>query len=935
MAGTTFDIVVLSSSPPEHSAPPPHINGHPLCRVAVPLSSPLRYSPPMSPLRSISGAPRSNSRTAPITESAVRGFATVGSLVQSEYFVEPVEGETPPVQQAGSRRGSRETIHDNKVPTKKPRKRTTKTTAEEDDVEKPKPKPKPRARKPKANKDIPAADPELRLPAPTKSHFFNHETTESTTDPTDEVVPKLTKSGKPRKPRTKKQMVEEQGVESIPKPKRTRVTKAKKTTKDGQLPREDAALTSAQKRDAAGQTNEELKYSLGQGLAPVRDDATIWEVPQSPRPKKKTAPKQKKVDPLAEGLDLEEAVTRRRDWTPPCDTAVVSHFTDSIGKENKSLEPNTNGTFTHLVSNFAYAQSPSFQTTATTTESVSTNERMPVTKRQRVELMDIPGHQTNSRNSSPEKGKAPKKKSRTITDIVTEQYAPKEVSPDPNAVISNFFDARSTTSKVPLNDNPGPDGIEPPKKAPRKQNNSKSDLEKTGANSKPKRAPKKSAAKPKPISEKLLSPTSALSRLSRQNVLFGTSSQLALEESPATVRQIQQAMRESERDSSFLDDSFLAAPPRWPKLERTIGRRGLWSESARDADGGMLEHMEDVHIPEPDRTEDIQLLMDGSNDDPDVAGSFIDIDDIEPLPQHTAPSDSTTPLQTASQTMKAVEVQDDDYPMIDDILEEQQPPPSNQNAESQHSFADIDDFTPPPARVHASVPSQLPSPTPDSTNTSPKKRRGRPPKSKPASTPQHSTPRFIDIEEILDSEDEALSPFSPTPPRVHRLADLPPLPLTSPSNPSKSSTPDPTIPRIHRIPATHLEWSAIKPTIFTALTSHIRSLPPTRDPHNPSWHEKILMFDPIVIEDFTAYVNANTQVRVFRRATQKQVKAWNAELKRCGGAGVLDVRDKAEDEVYAVEKELEGFMVKAWCEGLSVCCVNRIKGNGRKRKGFY
>lgn len=93
------------------------------------------------------------------------------------------------------------------------------------------------------------------------------------------------------------------------------------------------------------------------------------------------------------------------------------------------------------------------------------------------------------------------------------------------------------------------------------------------------------------------------------------------------------------------------------------------------------------------------------------------------------------------------------------------------------------------------------------------------------------------------------------------------------------------------------------------------------------------MYDPIVLEDFTVYVNANTAVRSWRRATQKQIKTWNADAKKRGDVGL--VVDASGDEVLAVEKEVESWMVKAWCEALSVCCVNRVRGQGRARKGFY
>ena len=96
------------------------------------------------------------------------------------------------------------------------------------------------------------------------------------------------------------------------------------------------------------------------------------------------------------------------------------------------------------------------------------------------QLVEIPSNQANPRDSSPEKGKAPKKKPRTITDLVTEQYASKDAEPNPNDSSSNFFDSRAstTTTKVPLNDTSTADGKAVPKKPARRRNSSKSGTEK-------------------------------------------------------------------------------------------------------------------------------------------------------------------------------------------------------------------------------------------------------------------------------------------------------------------------------------------------------------------------------------------------------------------------------------------------------------------------
>ena len=94
------------------------------------------------------------------------------------------------------------------------------------------------------------------------------------------------------------------------------------------------------------------------------------------------------------------------------------------------------------------------------------------------------------------------------------------------------------------------------------------------------------------------------------------------------------------------------------------------------------------------------------------------------------------------------------------------------------------------------------------------------------------------------------------------------------------------------------------------------------------------MYDPIVLEDFTAYLNSHTDIRTYKKATQKQTKAWNQMLKRDGQA-VLSVGESGE-EVLAIEKELEAYMVQSWCESMSVCCIwGEGKGKGGVRKGFY
>lgn len=314
----------------------------------------------------------------------MQGFATVGSLVQSEYFAQPNTEDTAEIQPQQPQRGSRETIETDTVATKKPRQRPTKNPTADDTK---KSRPKPRARKQKTYKDASTEDPELRLPPPKKSRFFDPDPTNSAIEPPSEQVPKLTKAGKPRKSRAKKQTLESEPTDGESKPKRTRVTKAKGATKDGKAQREDASVLSAHFRNDVNYGRPAANEPDYLGATDTTDqrqsDVPRQDVPQSPKPKNKATSKPQIPDPVAEGLDLDEAVLRRRDWTPPRDTAIRSPFTDSIGKENEDLTPDANDTFTNLLSNFAYAHSTSVPTVAV---AGSTVEVTAVTKRRRAEV---------------------------------------------------------------------------------------------------------------------------------------------------------------------------------------------------------------------------------------------------------------------------------------------------------------------------------------------------------------------------------------------------------------------------------------------------------------------------------------------------------------------------------------------------------------------
>lgn len=86
--------------------------------------------------------------------------------------------------------------------------------------------------------------------------------------------------------------------------------------------------------------------------------------------------------------------------------------------------------------------------------------------------------------------------------------------------------------------------------------------------------------------------------------------------------------------------------------------------------------------------------------------------------------------------------------------------------------------------------------------------------------------------------------------------------------------------------------------LFKRVAEAVTTAPRSSDPLNPSWYEKILMYDPIVLEDLTAWLNSG-------------------QLTRVGYDGEIKPGD-----------------VKKWCESESICCLWKVNLRGKERKRF-
>lgn len=953
-----------------------------------------------------------------------RGFATAGSLVKSRHFdlesgldLDDEFMEITAARRQGDGEGTQGTFKEARKPRKcrsdpaaagdgaapkarKPRARKTKTndaqqivaieegattgpalTATIQAASKPSapfnapPPPPPRTdripkKAPRAQKTVKAVSDERPLPT-TSAYFASNSVPDTTTAATS--ISTTAPPKKTRKPRAKP-AESEQGDSTILAEK-TNITKLKAPSrrKNTQKKARGAVSTHFVSSNINGDDGSTVQ-------APQQDESCVWDVPTSPPTSKALRKPSQPVPDKQQPLELDEAVPRRQDWTPTKDTRDETAFTAVAGVSGNQT---SNGVFTSMVSAFTSAYigpqpGPEAQPTAETRGKRKKRPAEVFSSRTsywgkvliNMQLTDIPGKGP----SSPEKRKAPKKKARTITDRVLHQYAPEEqATTAADDAATEFFMPRTTTTKVPLKD--GNNGA--PEVKTRKSR--KAPVSKASAgHAKAKKLSAKAAAKPKMIADKLLSPASAMTKLAQQDILFGTSSQLAKDESPTMLRQIQQAIRESEEMAGVdFDGSVDSLARTMTRLKKVQGRRRLWAASTRDDDGQLLDHDGDVRMPDFDRTQDIPLLMDGACDADD---SFVDIDDVLAPPTATTSTlasssvtncttSSPTNTHATSNTLKTMPAKNDS-PDFDDIDDYSLLPPSNQAASS--SFIDIDDILSPKSKsqpqTQAPRPARnMPPPTPPSTITttaistgSPtKKRRGRLPNSasaipkpslhhipvnekppaqrarsaQPPVTPPKRKPTYADIEEILDTEDEAA--LSPTPPRTNRFEDSEPLSLILSRSPLLKKNKDADVVRVYRIPSAHLDWTALKSTLFPRITEHIRSLPPTTDPAKPSWHEKILQYIPVVLEDLTAHLNERTAIRMWKKATLQQVKAWNKLVKE-GEGETMEVLDAEAGEVLAVEKELEVLLVQAWCQEMSICCVSGREGKkSGARKGFY
>ncbi|KAH6633904.1 hypothetical protein B0J18DRAFT_405622 [Chaetomium sp. MPI-SDFR-AT-0129] len=270
---------------------------------------------------------------------------------------------------------------------------------------------------------------------------------------------------------------------------------------------------------------------------------------------------------------------RRTDsWTPPRPHEQIPSFRGSPVHNEPASSTNvaTDDVFKTLQDTYGSAATSEPTINPTIEPTVHGGQADVFGKRKLIDMVALAGNKEVVPEVSPSKPGVVKKKPRTITELATAAYR-----------VAKEEDATGTKSQqesVPSCPPTSVDRPTDPIKPATANKISKSKAPKMPRVPKVPKLPKKKPQPPKPV---LLSPTSAMRQVSKQDFVFGTASQLAAEDDPALLRALHEAMRESNQ----ADDPFVSLTPSKTGLAIRHGRprSELWMAGARYGDGDLLD----------------------------------------------------------------------------------------------------------------------------------------------------------------------------------------------------------------------------------------------------------------------------------------------------------------------------------------------------------
>ena len=725
-------------------------------------------------------------------------------------------------------------------------------------------------------------------------------------------VSKTAEGSAPKKPRKKKSKEEGDGQTKIKKTKITKPGNPKKPDKP------------SQKAETVEKPNSKQSETFNTLLPPQEEDARAREEFRD--------------------LCIEKAIPLRRQWTPCKDIVQKCSPEDTldapIGKDPPIAR------FGQLLGDFGLAKTG---VTCNLPPKKSGHDTSEVAfKRRKIEI--VQGVPAPPQVEQQKRTKSPKKKPRTITETAIAPFVPTVVTAEPSLL--EYFEACGASN--------------PP--AEKTQADHNYALSTTRRKSAVKKAPDSKAVKVRTITQRqpiLLSPESAMKKAGNQEIVFGTSSQLAREDSPTLIKNIRQTIEDLASMSQEWESSVLPVGKFRTSNSMAVTRpRNLWSFASRDLENSLLEaevvDLSETPKPAKDQGElvppsvkpyetELQLCHEQETESQDVTSSIVEQPELNlqptPVLQQEQEPNRILPRSVAEATLrkrpdnrsavknatniKADSNQMPNYHGFSDtelskevkaygfktikkrvamitLLEEcweskitmaRQEAEANLNAkdpamETTEGDVSVQDCSSkkrgrPPKK---SMPSDTAAESIEVTPT--KKPRGRPRKEANATTPpakrkqKVATTKKVQPEVPLASLDDIYdsSPPTPSPPRRRTSSKSPRQLQLSPSK--KASISDkPTAPKEDRS------------YLFEQITKAVKSSPPTNDPNNLTFNEKILMYEPVVLEDLAVWLNTQALASV--------------------------------DE----DGEVEPGLVKEWCEERSVCCLWRenLRGGLRGR----
>ncbi|EGX95495.1 AT hook, DNA-binding protein [Cordyceps militaris CM01] len=629
-------------------------------------------------------------------------------------------------------------------------------------------------------------------------------------------------------------------------------------------------------------------------------------------------------------LNLELAPARRLDWTPPKQKPPKSIEPDSSDPGTNQPdyeETGEDGALSRVLESFK-CDEVSTASTATRSDEDGSIFR----KRKLIDAMSMRSEQRPPvalEPSNVKKKAAPKKKPRTITGLATAAY---KLASQSEPIVGEEKRTRKSTAENSAA------ATNMPTDAPTKKTRKRT--------SKAPRKTKKKESPPKPI---LLSPSAALRQVANQDFLFGTSSQLALEQSPGFLRDLATAIKAS-NEFEYIS---LSTPINSDAVEPPEPKRSLWNAAARDEDGDLFDLgiqelvQKSQDLPVPGAQADPFGYVKGassSGDDsfltlsdalrPQGSPRVGDVDakrpnpvplsqdaglmppapkplDLPPRPDFALYTDSQLASEVSSYGFKNGKNQ-----IVANPGTRSASTLTGASGRSPIKSGRATSLVKTPARPESSLASesqpQEPPPSAQQPMSPPKRPRGRPRKAA-IPTPSLSESVSLCAAAVLQSGSTSLAPSTPKRSKAKKFVveipdsgseadELDALSASPSSVPDETFSPsqgvDLSLSMEEDTELSMVDSTCDKPASFEYIGKAVTSAPRCKDVNNPSWHEKILMYDPIILEDLTAWLNCGPLTKV-----------------------------GYDDEVSSGE-------VKKWCESKSICCLWKVNLRGKERKRY-